>query len=290
MRHRYIPIESVIAKVKRDYDIQEPEYVMLEWAGEALDHVAMPKSLENVVCIVEIRDSRGLLPKDMVYLLQVVRYLKPVKSNNICDLISDAQTVVEDTPTAVYNPCCEQQQEEHYDIRSCLYEFVMSGCTLPKRGNSFIAPVRKTTNNFFETHRCDGTQPCEYEYKLGNGVIYTSFDTGYILISYLRFYRDSDSVLLIPDDVSVKEAIVRYIIFKHAEKALYRYDKYTDYRVAASKVQKAQMDWHWYARQAKNKLMALELDDYQNLYEYSKQKVAIRDYYEYFSTLNRSNY
>ena len=286
---KLIEIEKIIAKVKTDHNIDEPEYTLLSWAGEALDAVKAPKMLETVTRIVQISDYRGLLPSDVIYINQIVKYNKSLKKKSICDTIN---TVQQDTDAIEVqnNYCCQHYEEEDYDIQNCLAGLVLTGCNFTSTGNNLFEPVRKTTNNFFDATRCDGLVPCKYEYRISGSIIYTSFKEGNLLVSYQRFYRNEDSVLLIPDRRSVKEAIVRYIILKHVEKKLYSYDKFTEYRVAAAKVNKATADWHWYARQAKNEMMALDIDDMQNLTESSNRSVDIKDYYEYFASLNSSNY
>lgn len=53
-----------------------------------------------------------------------------------------------------------------------------------------------------------------YNYKINNNVIFTDFETGYIVLSYKAYPVDSDGFLMIPDDEKLKAAIKYHLIYK----------------------------------------------------------------------------
>lgn len=53
-----------------------------------------------------------------------------------------------------------------------------------------------------------------HSYKINNNVIFTDFETGYIVMSYKAYPIDSDGFLMVPDDEKLKAAIKYHLIYK----------------------------------------------------------------------------
>lgn len=85
----------------------------------------------------------------------------------------------------------------------------------------------------------------ENGYTIDNCYIKTNFSEGTVTISYLAFYVDEDGFPMIPDDVSYREAIFRYIIMK-----LYFADYLTG-KINPNIYRDMENEWHRYCMQAR---------------------------------------
>jgi hypothetical protein len=70
MAARYTSIKEIIEKLFRDngYTTQVDFYDAAVWAGEALDLVGVPMSLDDKIATIEIEDHRGKMPCGWVYI------------------------------------------------------------------------------------------------------------------------------------------------------------------------------------------------------------------------------
>jgi hypothetical protein len=74
---------------------------------------------------------------------------------------------------------------------------------------------------------------------------------------------------LVPDNISAREAIVRYVLMKYMQRMWYLgRDGYAD------KWQKAEIDWHWYLKQFKTKLKMPSEDEYRSLARHEKDPIT----------------
>jgi len=46
-------------------------------------------------------------------------------------------------------------------------------------------------------------------------VVTTNFEAGTIMVAYLAYAKDSDNNILIPDDETLKEALLHYVLYRY---------------------------------------------------------------------------
>jgi hypothetical protein len=98
------------------------------------------------------------------------------------------------------------------------------------------------------------------QYRVSDGKILFSFEKGFVAVSYVTLALDSDGMPLIPDNVSAREAVSKYLIMKIMSREWYRgREGYQD------KMMKAEQDWHWYIKQYRNKMAMPSEDEYRSI-------------------------
>lgn len=74
-----------------------------------------------------------------------------------------------------------------------------------------------------------------------------NFESGTVNVAYIGIPTDSDGFPLIPDNISYKEAIEKYIVMKM------RYPDFIMERINPNTWDTIKNDWHWYCSQARGK-------------------------------------
>ncbi len=269
----YSPIKRIISRAYRElgYDFDEADAI--ELIGEAIREVATVGSgnYEEAVAFVKVENHQCLIPTGLCYIIQIARNQNPSTTESVlcpATVIEEADlggepvpldcngTPITDYELAYYRP--------YFDLR---WEY--EGWTSSTYYNRCWTPVRLSTNTFASNMVCQETgdicklyQTSEDEYAIHSPYLRLSFKEGEIAIAYLRWKLDEDGYPLIPDEEEYARAAVHYMrkIFANRE-----YDKDPNGPNQARAI-KADQDWHWYCRQAKNKGIApLTLDRRENL-------------------------
>lgn len=71
-----------------------------------------------------------------------------------------------------------------------------------------------TSSGVVNGERIIGNRLSPYTYKINNGVIFTSFENGYINMQYKAYPIDSEGFLMIPDDEKFRVALKYHIMYK----------------------------------------------------------------------------
>lgn len=303
----YTSLDRVISKLYRDLGLEEiSEVDIVEWTGEALEAIGSLNYLEEAVAFIEISNHQGELPTGLQSIIQVARNNKWVKeeksctpANIICDstdeeiisnqgcgcntptmpvLLDCHGNFIDDVEVAYYRPYFDLRYEYHGWVNSKYYE------------HSFT-PVRLSTHTFFNSIVCaeDNSKGlydnCTDEYTIVQDKIRTSFKDGQVAIAFYRQMLDPDTGYpVIPDEYSTLQAITAYITMKYMARMWYLgKEGYGD------KMQKAEMDWQWYCKQAKNtNFLPYGVDEYQNIADMKRGLLPSKDkYYGFFGKLNR---
>lgn len=107
-------------------------------------------------------------------------------------------------------------------------------------------------------------------------------------MAYYRQKLDSETGYpMIPDDISILNAIVYYVIWKYMARMWYLgREGYAD------KMKEAEQQWQWYCKQAGDKQMMLYgIDQHQNFTDGRFQLIPRKNkYYEFFGKLGREEY
>ncbi len=96
-------------------------------------------------------------------------------------------------------------------------------------------------------------------YTYNDNYLYTDFEEGEVLFSYIGIATDSDGYPMIPDNQYFKEALFWYI-FKQLLLGGYRHHARIDYDFAYEK-------WRYFASNAKNEAMYPDIGEYQRFLE-----------------------
>lgn len=122
-------------------------------------------------------------------------------------------------------------------------------------------PLTHATDIFHDRSDCEECDKHEeFTYTYSNGVIKTSFEKGYIQISYEALVTDEDGFPLIPDNPKFKMAIRYYIMFMHLE-PLYLMGKITNnaYNTIAQ-------NKNWYMGAAQSSMQIANMDHAEAIY------------------------
>lgn len=254
--HRYLNIKSVIADLYRDLGIDEiSESDAIEWAANALEHLRVKDLYSINTAIINVEHYQCEMPEGCVNVLEIAkhRHLKQM------DYYNDKILMEYDSD----NPCgcddCDKEPEKEFVF--CQKYYVSWGYYFPlKSYTTHPEPkfdwmyVEPSYNNFFMASTQDKSGVDEY--RIDDGKILFSFEKGVVAVSYMGIRLDEEGFPLVPDDISAREAIVRYVTFKYMQRQWYLgREGYQD------KMMKAEQDWHWYCKQFKNKMKMPSEDD-----------------------------
>lgn len=291
---QFTTIDRVISGIRRDLNNVNINVMdVVEWAGEALDFLKVPASLENVVTFAEVKNYETDLPQYLHYILQIAR---DSNYTSLTDFNNYEEEVVLEVNNEVSAPCtdCQGNIIGDYDIayyRPFFNLYLEHGLwTNSKIYKRRYTPVRLAESVFFKSTVCQEKQvdytSCQDEYTIIGIVdrkLRFSFKEGYVAISYLRNAIDKETGFpYIPDEISVITAIKYYIKWKLAESLDF------DGREGFARLaQDSERKWLKYIRQGRNALiMPKTIDEYQNLLEQSHHLVPRGEYYNFFGTLN----
>lgn len=297
MDYQYISLNSIFAKLIRDLNNEFDEDAVIEWSGEALEFIGAIGAYEEAVAFREVKNHQFELPSGLHKIIQIARNNSyTCTPEKICEVIPAV------TETACITPNsdgvwldCNGSPIVAYDIAyyrpffDLRMDFNGWSNTAIYRDN--FTPVRLTTNSFFNSIVLpeDNThlyKPSTDEYTIIQGsVVRTSFKDGQVALAYHRQVRDKETGYpMIPDNISYKTAIVKYITMKTFEKEFY-----AGREGAQGKMVKAEQDWHWYCLQAGNaEKMPNGIDEHQNMLDQRKRLVLNNNkYYGFFGNLSK---
>lgn len=239
-----VSVKNIIAKVFRDLDIrEESDFInMIEWADEALAHIGVFDQLETKYWCTDIKFYKAELPCDMVY---------------INSISVDGQNL-----TVANNPYGVQ----HYDSYETHADSGLS-VNIDKVKNSayggFI-DFDKYYNSF----------------TIQNGYIKFAQKEGTLNISYQAIPSDEEGYPLIPDDVSFREAVYRYIVYK------WMYPQVIKGKIDKAFLADAEQKWYWYCNQAGAKAMMPDITKLENIKRnFLKLKPDLRRFDNFFNNL-----
>ena len=209
IHEKYVSVKEIIAKVYRDLQLKDTTLWldMIEWCAEALHHIGQCYQLETKYCGVTITDYRGLIPCD---LYQIMPNGIVYNGNPLRRATGSFGNILKDTSsTSGLDPFTESKIGTMSTITTELYD----------------------SDNSYTIH---------FPY------INTSFRDGEIGIAYWGFPVDSDGYPEVPDNISYKEALYRYIVYKLL------YPKYILGEIHPNVYKDAEWQWSYYCTQAGN--------------------------------------
>lgn len=288
---KYRSINTIFASIGRDihqYSISDGE--VIEWCGRALEEIQSPNVYETDVAFVEVADYKCDLPKHLHVILQIAK-------NNLWsgtgvtaeEVLTDPTIEIGDTPVALDQNGLPLNA---YDLAYYRPYFSLEG-EYNILGNSSevfskFSPVRLANHTFFHSLVAqeegfeDLYSASRDEYTIVEDVLKFSFVEGQVAIAYLKQKLDCDGYPMIPDSNSSVTAIEKYIKYKLRE-----IDFEQGRQGSEMRLQKAESDWHWYCRQAKNENMLPQtIDEWENLMQQRSYLLPQTNrYYGFFGKL-----
>ena len=295
INNRMISSNTVIAKVIADLQLQESDIRitdMREWCMEAILKIGAIQQYEHKVAILPIECHQVALPCDLYKLGQVAfsfcnggGWLPMRKatssfgvfhdrecSNEPCMLIPD--TAMFPLVKNMFNLNTDREAleklNEDTNLRQTL-SILLNQWTVGTVNGKFVPGV--------VDHR-DGTMfSNELQYTTKPGYINTCMPRGFVKISYYAIYTDEDSMPMIPDLESYKEAIYWYVTMK------LMYPKKLKGQISQGDYYDIRNSYNFYRKQAYAEAMIPTVDDLETISNiYTKLYPEINDHSMFFST------
>lgn len=271
INNRMISSNTVIAKVIADLQLQESDIRitdMREWCMEAILKIGAIQQYEHKVAILPIECHQVALPCDLYKLGQVAfsfcnggGWLPMRKatssfgvfhdrecSNEPCMLIPD--TAMFPLVKNMFNLNTDREAleklNEDTNLRQTL-SILLNQWTVGTVNGKFVPGV--------VDHK-DGTMfSNELQYTTKPGYINTCMPRGFVKISYYAIYTDEDSMPMIPDLESYKEAIYWYVTMK------LMYPKKLKGQISQGDYYDIRNSYNFYRKQAYAEAMMPTVDD-----------------------------
>lgn len=295
INNRMISSNTVIAKVIADLQLQESDIRITdirEWCMEAILKIGAVQQYEHKVAILPIECHQVALPCDLYKLGQVAfsfcnggGWLPMRKatssfgvfhdrecSNEPCMLIPD--TAMFPLVKNMFNLNTDREAldklNEDTNLRQTL-SILLNQWTVGTVNGKFVPGV--------VDHR-DGTMfSNELQYTTKPGYINTCMPRGFVKISYYAIYTDEDSMPMIPDLESYKEAIYWYVTMK------LMYPKKLKGQISQGDYYDIRNSYNFYRKQAYAEAMMPTVDDLENVKNtWHKLYPEMNDHDTFFST------
>lgn len=295
INNRMISSNTVIAKVIADLQLQESDIRITdirEWCMEAILKIGAVQQYEHKVAILPIECHQVALPCDLYKLGQVAfsfcnggGWLPMRKatssfgvfhdrecSNEPCMLIPD--TAMFPLVKNMFNLNTDREAleklNEDTNLRQTL-SILLNQWTVGTVNGKFVPGV--------VDHRDSTMFSNELQYTTKPGYINTCMPRGFVKISYYAIYTDEDSMPMIPDLESYKEAIYWYVTMK------LMYPKKLKGQISQGDYYDIRNSYNFYRKQAYAEAMMPTVDDLTTISNiYNKLYPEINDQDTFFST------
>lgn len=295
INNRMISSASVVAKVIADLDLKEDQIRITdirEWIMEGILKIGAIQQYEHRVAILPIECHQVALPCDLYKLGQVAfsfcnggGWLPMRKatssfgvfhdrecSNEPCMLIPD--TAMFPLVKNMFNLNTDREAldklNEDTNLRQTL-SILLNQWTVGTVNGKFVPGVID--------HRDSTMFSNELQYTTKPGYINTCMPRGFVKISYYAIYTDEDSMPMIPDLESYKEAIYWYVTMK------LMYPKKLKGQISQGDYYDIRNSYNFYRKQAYAEAMMPTVDDLETISNiYTKLYPEINDHNMFFST------
>lgn len=295
INNRMISSASVVAKVIADLDLKEDQIRITdirEWIMEGILKIGAVQQYEHKVAILPIECHQVALPCDLYKLGQVAfsfcnggGWLPMRKatssfgvfhdrecSNEPCMLIPD--TTMFPLVKNMFNLNTDREAldklNEDTNLRQTL-SILLNQWTVGTVNGKFVPGV--------VDHRDSTMFSNELQYTTKPGYINTCMPRGFVKISYYAIYTDEDSMPMIPDLESYKEAIYWYVTMK------LMYPKKLKGQISQGDYYDIRNSYNFYRKQAYAEVMMPTVDDLTTISNiYNKLYPEINDQDTFFST------
>ena len=307
----YTSVDRIFSKLDRDITSTFNEDYIIEWIGEALEHIGVTNQFEEAVAFIEVKNHQCVVPKYCGQITQIARDTRwsPVTKNKECT----PKAIIDEIPSVVCKKStnCEDEKLDYvvldcqgtpvmeYGIAYYRPYFDLKAERLEFANTSYYAsrytPVRKADGNFFNELTCNEGEVnqrihnySDDKYRVIKGeILRFSFKDGFVAVAFKRQIVDEETGYpMIPDNVSYTEAIKYYIVLKMCEKEFFKGREGSKGRLDV-----AQSNWTWYCAQAcAVDMMPDSIDDYQNIGDMRNKMIPVNEYNTFFGNLSNPEY
>lgn len=297
INNKMISSNTVIAKAIADLGIQEDQIKISDWKDwiiEAMLKIGAIQQFEHKIVILPIEGHQVSLPCDL-YRLDQVAYSgtkdgswssmrkstssfgvfhdkkhdteKPemlIKDNDLLPLVKNMFNLVSDEEAIV-------KLNEDINLRQTLSTLVNQGTD---------NTVNRIHSNPTLGHQDSTMYSNDLQYMTKPGYIMTNAPSGWVKISYYAIYTDEESMPMIPDLESYKEAIMWYIAVKHF------YPQYLNGKLNREIYYDMKRSWSYYRKQAYGEAITPGVDDMESIKNnWHKLYPEINEHDTFFSTM-----
>lgn len=258
MIYKLISSKSILAKIIADLDLTETSIDITdfkEWVGEAMEAIGSVNQLDHKVEIIEIHDYQAKLPCDLFRLNSVAysgcthgMWLPAKKTTGTFSVYLDKHD---------HGHCCKMivQDSELISVAKSLYgldddkaalDLINSNLNVKQTLSCLLNDYTYCSKNgHTHCHNHSGTNfSPTVQYDVKPGYLMFNVRHGFAKISYHAIYTDEDSMPMIPDMHSYKEAIFWYV----SSKILYR--RLFKGQIKADLYALAKQSYNFYRKQA----------------------------------------
>ena len=224
---KYRSIKSLMSRILMNplmNELNESDVAL--YISDCLRLIEAPAIYENKVVDIDIKEHRGELPCDLIYIKQTRMYAG-----------SNAKLR---TPQSTYT--------------TQLSRFV----PMKYASDHFHTALHEQSSP--DLMGTNGSE-LDYEvtYQINGDFIYTSFPDGKVQMSYQGLKVDEEGYPMIPDNVKVEKAIEAYIKVQHYT-IMWELGK-----IADKVIQKAEQEYAWYVGAAETSMRSLTIDQAESL-------------------------
>lgn len=295
INNRMISSASVVAKVIADLDLREDEIRITdirEWIMESILKIGAIQQFEHKVEILPIECHQVSLPCDL-YKLDQVAYSYCCNSGWLPMRKSTSSFGVSHDNQCCSKACMLVQDAAMFPLVKNMFNLTNDREALDKLNednnlretlsvliNQNTVP---TANGRYLGNRIgykDGTMySYDLQYMTKPGYVMTNVPRGYIKISYYAIYTDEDSMPMIPDLESYKEAIYWYVTMK------LMYPKKLKGQISQGDYYDIRNSYNFYRKQAYAEAMMPGPDEIESIKNtYHKLYPEMNDHDTFFST------
>jgi hypothetical protein len=241
---KLVSLKTIVERVYMDfgfnYSLSYTEAA--EWAGSVMALVKAPVVLKPQVQEINIEESRGQLPCDLEAVVQTARMVPAGGegcSNAIISTYDKGTQFVEISAIDIVNrkfrlcgcnafttcdECTTAVDSNDPELQCTPGKPIIrsaAGCT--EKPNYRLEPMRWATDTFHTKYHCtDVDFYCKSAntYTVNGNYIFTNFDHGKVLMSYLSIPTDDEGLPLIPADEWWRQAVTYEIAYKIAFKMM----------------------------------------------------------------------
>lgn len=271
----FISVKSIISDFYRETGFEElSETDAIEWAGKALEHIGCPEYCQLETSFARVDNYVCALPTNLFSILQIAKRTDntAITASELCAECNFPPEVTQDFELTLDDP--ENDPIPPYFSLIYFY-FDLNKLTVPWQ------VVQVSYNSFLNSVACatpvDLYADTTPVYTIKDGNIVFSFEEGYVAVSYYKRKIDTDGYPYIPDEISVREAVLKFILYKYFSRLWY-----LGREGAERKMLKTEQDWYKYCRQAKNKAKNLTFDETIAIGHYRTTLLPRDNYYQNF--------
>jgi aryl carrier-like protein len=248
MNLHFIPISNLVSDFIESNGLETEEVdesLVIKWGVDGLNMMNLQEQLRHKIAIIQVKNSKAILPMDFKTLLQAACNVKnkdfcPTKREKVVEWTqktfeTECDLNIRLVCDKCHKPSCEHQGSFEVDVDRLwelanpqIYYTHYNRFGTFGKGNSSYSPnfqlMKYATNDFHKADLILGDCPnldcieCQHSFRIELPLMEVDFNEGEILISYLGRVLDENGDPQIPDHPDVIEAITHHIAHKWFKK------------------------------------------------------------------------